>query len=102
MQEGQAHPPAEEGECLGCHLPHESEFASLLANEVPEICLDCHDGDDGDFRALHLGLSGSQIDCRKCHDPHVSDAEGLIQRNRHDPFEGNACSACHTDIPEER
>ena len=53
------------------------------------------------IRARHLGLSGSVIDCRKCHDPHVSDIETLMQANRHDPFADDDCAVCHPSSEED-
>lgn len=87
--------PIEDGECLTCHQPHHSEQTLLLTDAVPDVCLTCHDGDDPAFTAKHLGLAGSQMDCRKCHDPHVSPQDGLINKNSHDPFSAGACDACH-------
>jgi predicted CXXCH cytochrome family protein len=93
-----AHEPAAEGECLSCHEAHHSPNQALLTAAVPDQCLACHDGDDPAFKALHLGLSGSQIDCRKCHDAHGAEAPRLMQANQHDPFAGNACGLCHSSV----
>ncbi len=74
----------------------------MLLNEAsPAICLNCHDGDDKDFKAKHLGLSGSQINCRQCHDPHVSDSDKMLNQFGHEPFISNSCDACHTETPTE-
>jgi predicted CXXCH cytochrome family protein len=95
MKTGVTHPPTGDGACLDCHAPHRSLEPSLLTAAVPGQCLDCHDGDGPDFRARHLGLAGTELDCRKCHDPHASAGSGLIQRVVHDPFGGGACDVCH-------
>ena len=47
------------------------------------------------FMAVHLGQTGDGLDCRKCHDPHVAEGDGLLQAQRHDPFAAGACDACH-------
>jgi predicted CXXCH cytochrome family protein len=94
LASGTVHAPAD-GECLGCHLPHQSGFESLLAQGVPDGCLECHDGDDAAFLEVHLNISGGKLDCRKCHDPHVSTEEGLMQQVTHDPFVGGGCEMCH-------
>ncbi len=95
MAAGEMHAPAADGDCLDCHRSHHSEEPSLLAAAMPDQCLACHDGDDEDFKGRHLGLAGAKLDCRKCHDPHVAESGGLMQRNQHDPFEGDACDVCH-------
>ncbi|MDD4052991.1 MAG: hypothetical protein PHR28_13980, partial [candidate division Zixibacteria bacterium] len=68
--------------------------------DVPGQCLACHDGEDAVFKAKHLQLSGSQIDCRKCHDPHGSADAGLTLSVAHDPFTGGACDVCHEKAPD--
>jgi hypothetical protein len=40
-------------------------------------------------------LSGEQLDCRNCHDPHASAGVGLIFENSHSPFSDNSCDVCH-------
>jgi predicted CXXCH cytochrome family protein len=102
MASGIVHPPAKEGECLGCHKPHSSTFASLLTENIPQQCLACHDGEDQTFKEKHLNLSGSRIDCRKCHNPHVSVTAGLIQSQVHAPFKDGMCDACHEPVPQEK
>jgi len=100
VTKGVAHAPAKD-ECSGCHSSHSSGFVSLLTEGMPTQCLTCHDGDDPDFKSKHLGLAGSQIDCRKCHDPHGSKDERLILKNNHDPFSSGSCDACHTEVPQD-
>ena len=63
----------------------------------PSFAWTCHDGEDAGFKKQHLDLSGKQIDCRKCHEPHASDDKRLILPQRHDPFISDACDACHTE-----
>ena len=37
------HSPAEEGQCLECHAPHESPYRYLLVKRGMALCLQCHD-----------------------------------------------------------
>ncbi|MEZ4652406.1 MAG: cytochrome c3 family protein [Candidatus Eisenbacteria bacterium] len=93
-------PPAEEGECLTCHQPHQSEEASLLTEGIPDLCASCHDVEDDDFREAHLGAVGTSVDCRGCHDPHGSKEAGLFQELTHAPFAAGGCEACHPSNPQ--
>jgi len=95
LDNGIGHEPVVDGACLDCHNPHDSPHASLMTDDISTLCLNCHDGDDEQFRDQHLGQSGEEMDCRKCHNPHAAEAENLIRPNQHDPFEGRACEACH-------
>ena len=97
MESGRTHSPVADGDCLDCHNPHRSGQASLLVAVMPGVCLDCHDVEDDDFLAKHLGQSGTGLDCRKCHDPHVAEGDGLMAPLRHDPFDAGACDACHPE-----
>ena len=62
------HAPAEDGECLGCHHPHESAERFLLARKGQQLCLECHDGKDVTGAAAHAGIG--ETACQGCHDPH--------------------------------
>lgn len=67
-----AHGPAAEGECLGCHLPHEASYPSLLARPAATLCDRCHS--EGRAAAgMHDRIKKSGVVCIDCHDPHSGD-----------------------------
>jgi predicted CXXCH cytochrome family protein len=71
-------------ECVNCHVMHGSPAYSLLSGApavsgivVEDLCLDCHDTDQGSVAAAAShnpnGRSPGHKDyitCRQCHDPH--------------------------------
>ncbi len=94
----QNHSPVEDLDgCATCHGAHSTRHPALLLEPVADTCLSCHDGDSEDFKARHLGLAASSIDCRNCHDPHASQSAGLLLPVSHMPFEDGDCSACHLE-----
>jgi DmsE family decaheme c-type cytochrome len=88
------HTPVAEGECAGCHNPHTSKHAMLLAAESGEICRDCHDEMfEGEPKSAHeVFVEGK---CASCHDPHGAENEmNLIRSGR------SLCFECHGDLGE--
>lgn len=82
LEEGEVlHSPVEDGECLECHDPHKSRFASLLLRGDPfeNLCLECHDAEDFNDTKPHNRLEGEDRTCTRCHDPHVSKREYLLK-----------------------
>jgi predicted CXXCH cytochrome family protein len=74
------HPPAEEGECLECHDPHQSRFVALLRGResAHDVCFECHDEDDWAESEPHEDLGEDERTCWDCHEAHVSDEEALL------------------------
>jgi predicted CXXCH cytochrome family protein len=93
------HAPVAEGRCAACHGPHESERGRLLRDDIPELCIGCHDQPMEDtsgrtlpsvkalFEAAALppGEGGLRLhkpfadgDCTCCHDPHASSSPRLL------------------------
>jgi predicted CXXCH cytochrome family protein len=75
------HYPVEEGECLECHDPHKSEFASLLrrAKPIESLCFTCHESDDILTSDQHGDMTPEERNCVECHDPHASKDEYLLK-----------------------
>jgi predicted CXXCH cytochrome family protein len=63
------HGPAAVGACLKCHVPHSSQFPSLLAKPKGEICTVCH-VEVRVAQAMHAKVTSSGMVCSDCHDPH--------------------------------
>lgn len=62
------HYPAEEGLCLDCHNPHQSENEKLLIKKGRELCFTCHD--QGDLLKAEPHNEIGDESCLSCHDPH--------------------------------
>lgn len=67
-----AHAPAVSGECLSCHLPHDSTLPSLLKRENGKLCGTCHTEQRG-YVSLHHKVAQKNIPCYDCHSPHAGD-----------------------------
>jgi predicted CXXCH cytochrome family protein len=97
---GSRHPALDMG-CNTCHVIHKSgdqtqrQFAFHLVKSSPELCLDCHDANDGNLRKAHQNQPFATADCIECHNPHQSQSPKLMQAFLHNPFEGKMCDSCH-------
>jgi predicted CXXCH cytochrome family protein len=83
------HPPAEEGECLECHVFHDASVKTLSAEGKMELCFGCHD----DFRegeGLSMHSPVEEGECIECHLPHGSSESSLLTS----PPE-EVCMQCH-------
>ncbi|MCF6333026.1 MAG: cytochrome c3 family protein [Draconibacterium sp.] len=88
------HPPAEEGECLMCHSPHASGNKSLLLNNQPYLCSQCHDLDIDDKKFKHIPVFDGN--CQTCHDPHQSNFPSFLKKEK-----SKICADCHENIKTE-
>lgn len=82
------HAPAREGECLICHSPHASANKSLLLNNQPHICSQCHDLGIESKKFKHSPVFDGN--CQTCHDPHQSDFAHFLKNE-----ESTLCMDCH-------
>jgi predicted CXXCH cytochrome family protein len=64
-------------DCTGCHNPHQSNEAKLLAKSLPALCLDCHDAKDLKADQGHAGAENRS--CLECHDPHAGNNSNLLK-----------------------
>ena len=72
------HGPVAVGDCLACHEPHTSRYASLLKADKNQICSVCHREKRLSI-ALHDKVSERQISCSDCHDPHYGSASYFMK-----------------------
>jgi predicted CXXCH cytochrome family protein len=71
------HGPVAVGECLACHLPHESPFSHLLRGPSAAVCNQCHETallDPG--VPQHLDASAN---CLECHYGHGGDRPPFLR-----------------------
>lgn len=84
------HHPVREGKmtCVDCHDPHLATEAQLRTHtRVNDLCYTCHQDKEGPFIFEHEPVVE---DCRLCHMPHGSVAEGLLTAG-----EPMLCYQCH-------
>ena len=74
----QVHAPAVAGNCLACHLPHDSVFPSLLKTEKAKLCDSCH-VEKRLTTGLHASVAKAGLVCTDCHDPHAGDAKYFLK-----------------------
>ncbi len=86
------HTPLAKGDCSGCHNPHASKHALLLASETSEICHECHeDMFVPEAESAHeVFVEGK---CVSCHDPHATDNKMVLIRGG-----SELCFGCHEEL----
>lgn len=72
------HGPVAVGDCLACHLPHNSQYPSLLKEDPDQICATCHQ-ESRLATAMHDRFLVKTISCGECHDPHAGDARYFLK-----------------------
>lgn len=95
MASAQAHPPFQQGECVGCHDPHGADKPGLLRKDLDRRCKECHsDALEGIPQdALHTPVR--QGDCQGCHQGHRSERPKLLKAQG-----GELCFSCHASLRE--
>lgn len=78
----------EQSACLGCHLPHASDYRKLLRYEGNQLCISCHPGYAPHHFLARGGVKQSQLQCVKCHLPHGSGNRRLLVQEE-------ICRMCH-------
>jgi predicted CXXCH cytochrome family protein len=81
-------------DCLTCHQPHTAPLAKLLVEPKKDLCSMCHDTEDEDLIASHLGADLASLDCTSCHSPHGAGNEKLLAETLH-PVVLDGCDTCH-------
>lgn len=72
------HGPAAVGECLACHLPHDSQNPSLLVLNKDSLCLKCH-VERRRASGMHDLFAQKGMACATCHDPHSGDSTFFLK-----------------------
>ncbi|MDA3902313.1 MAG: cytochrome c3 family protein [Desulfuromusa sp.] len=72
------HGPVAVGDCLACHLPHSSQYPSLLKEDPDSVCAICHQ-ESRLAAAMHDRFVVKTISCGECHDPHAGDARYFLK-----------------------
>jgi predicted CXXCH cytochrome family protein len=72
------HGPVAVGDCLACHLPHNSQYPSLLKEDPDRVCAICHQ-ESRLAAAMHNRFLVKTISCDECHDPHAGDARYFLK-----------------------
>jgi predicted CXXCH cytochrome family protein len=70
MLEEHQHTPVAEGNCIGCHDPHQADYRFQLKGGASELCFQCHDQDHFNDNFVHGPVTAG--DCNACHNPHAS------------------------------
>ncbi|MBI4650965.1 hypothetical protein HY745_06730, partial [Candidatus Desantisbacteria bacterium] len=83
----------EEKNCNSCHEDHGKSNILVLKAPILEICAQCHDYKEDDFKKMHQGIFIKN--CVKCHNPHAGTNDKLIYTNQHTPFLKRQCKDCH-------
>jgi len=86
-----AHDPVGEFACMDCHVPHQSEVASLLKSAQGELCFECHDAGDSSYASRH-NLLVEQDGCTRCHMAHGGDSKAFLKE-----LTPERCGYCHVD-----
>ncbi|WP_291315174.1 cytochrome c3 family protein [Desulfuromonas sp.] len=72
------HGPVAVGDCLACHLPHDSKNASLLIFPNGSLCANCHQ-EQRLASSMHQTLAERHVSCTECHDPHAGDTHYFLK-----------------------
>jgi len=89
------HVPVEQS-CVTCHAPHgSSAAASLLKDDVPKLCTNCHQTSKPFFKKVHGEYPVEDARCTSCHSVHGSDKAGMLFNTVHPPVANRMCNQCH-------
>jgi len=84
------HKPVAQGQCVGCHDPHQSNFKFQLKGQADSLCYLCHPNNVRDKQLVHGPVATGN--CQLCHEPHASSYPRLLRS------EGNqVCLDCHQE-----
>lgn len=90
MLQSNVHTPVSEGNCIGCHDPHQSPYRFQLIGRGSELCFACHQ--KSKFEGEHVHGPVAAGDCNACHEPHASANPKQLRWAMSD-----LCFECHSD-----
>jgi predicted CXXCH cytochrome family protein len=76
---GWVHGPVATGNCLLCHVSHETDNKSLLSKPIPELCFQCHGA--GMLQSIANHSDKSYDKCNNCHEGHTSPGRMLLKQD---------------------
>ena len=98
MAEFKHEPVVKKKGCLNCHNPHASaDFNYMLKNEVPSLCVKCHNTKNKSFASRHMGYPVGDSRCTSCHNAHGSSKRKIIFDDAHEPVARRECEKCHEE-----
>lgn len=72
------HGPAAVGDCLACHLPHDSANPALLVLSKETLCAKCHT-EKRQAARMHGQFVEKNLPCVNCHDPHSGQSPYFLK-----------------------
>lgn len=78
IQGSHLHGPVAVGACLACHLPHQSNYSSLLVKDRNEICSKCH-REERLAAGMHESLNSREMPCVECHGVHYGNNQYFLK-----------------------
>ena len=72
------HGPAAVGDCLACHVPHNSPDGPLLKTSAKLICVTCH-REPRAALSLHDKVADRKLACIDCHNPHYGSTPFFLK-----------------------
>lgn len=93
MLQEHLHTPVADGNCVGCHDPHQSDFKFTLKGSAKELCFNCHK--KGEFTMPFVHGPVAVGDCNACHNPHASPNDFQLIASK-----DKICFVCHTEQEE--
>jgi predicted CXXCH cytochrome family protein len=73
-----SHGPAAVGDCLKCHLPHDSPNPKLVKLKNGEMCALCH-REKRLSEGLHAKSISRGMSCTECHNPHGGNNQFFLE-----------------------
>lgn len=78
IQGNLVHGPVAVSDCLACHVPHTSEYSSLLQRDLNNICSMCH-REKRLTETMHIQVVDHNMFCVDCHDPHSGNMHYFLK-----------------------
>jgi len=72
------HGPVAVGDCLACHVPHNSQYGPLLKVSKKDVCDTCH-REIRTALGLHETARAHNLGCTDCHNPHYGNVRYLAK-----------------------